>query len=129
MSSATTLGGTRGTGAISFRNQKLACLGTFLLVFLCGALAGAAIMTNTSLHQRFHRAAPFWTEAGKQISLEKWKAELNLTPDQTEEVTSILEDFAKYYRSVTAGAKSKILNILDEEQKKKFEKMLDDARR
>jgi len=122
------LGGPRGAGAVSFRNQKLACLGTLLLVFLCGALAGAAIMTNTSLHQRFHRSAPFWTEAGKQISLENWRAELNLTPAQTEEMASILEDFAKYYRSVTSGAKTRILNILNEDQKRKFEKLLGDAR-
>lgn len=127
MSSATVPSKPRG-GAVSFRNQKLACLATFLLVFLCGAVAGAIVMSNSSLHQRFHRSAPFWTEAGKQISLEKWKAELNLTPVQAEEMASVLEDFAKYYRSVTAGAKSRIVNILNEDQKKKFEKLLGEAR-
>jgi hypothetical protein len=127
MSSATMPGKPR-CGGVSFRNQKLVCLGTFLLVFLCGVLAGAAIMTNSSLHQRFHRSAPFWTEAGKQISLENWKAELNLTPAQTEEMASILEDFAKYYRSVTSEAKARILKILDDEQRRKFEKLLGQAR-
>jgi hypothetical protein len=116
----------RDTGFL-FRNQKLACVATFALVFLVGALLGGLFM-STAGHSWLHRSAPFWTESGKRISVEKWSAELNLTPAQAADVSMILEDFAKYYRTVTVEAKARILKILDEEQRVKFQKMVEDAR-
>ena len=126
MSSATTLGPPHQEGHISFRNQKLACVAVLVLVFLSGSLAGVAFYAG--IHHRLHRTVPFWSDAGKQISLDKWKTELDLTPAQADEVGSILEDFAKYYRTVTSDAKSRILRVLTDEQKRKFEKMLIQAR-
>jgi hypothetical protein len=113
---------------LSFRNEKLVCVATLTLVFLIGAMAGAAFMTSDSANRLFRRSVPFWTEAGKQISLDNWKNELNLTPAQTEKVAMILEDFAKYYRTVAGDARASIMEILDEGQKKKFEKLLGNAR-
>lgn len=111
-----------------FRGQKWACVGTLVLVFLCGALSGGALMTTSGAQRRLHRSVPFWTDAGKQISLERWKNDLHLTPAQSEEISSILEDFAKYYRTVASEAKVRVLRILDDDQKKQFEKMLRDTR-
>lgn len=113
---------------LSFRNEKLVCVATLTLVFVIGAMAGAAFMTSDSANRLFRRSVPFWTEAGKQISLDNWKNELNLTPAQTEKVAMILEDFAKYYRTVAGDARASIMEILDEGQKKKFEKLLGNAR-
>jgi hypothetical protein len=113
---------------LSFRNEKLVCVATLTLVFVIGAMAGAAFMTSDSANRLFRRSVPFWTEAGKQISLDNWKNELNLTPVQTEKVAMILEDFAKYYRTVAGDARASIMEILDEGQKKKFEKLLGNAR-
>ncbi len=126
MSSSDVLTRHRESGFV-FRNQKAVCVGTLLLVFTVGALVGGTFM-STSGHAWLHRSNPFWTEAGKRISVEKWSAHLNLTPAQAEEVSSILEDFAKYYRTVTAEAKARILKILNEEQRVKFQKMVNDAR-
>ena len=50
--------------------------------------------------------------------------DLDLTPAQTEQMETILDDFAKYYRTVLSDGKSRILQILNEEQKRKFEKVL-----
>ncbi len=114
--------------SFSFRGQKWACVGTLVLVFLCGALTGGALMTTSVAQRRLHRSVPFWTDAGRQISLERWKNDLHLTPAQSEEISSILEDFAKYYRTVTSEAKVRVLRILDDDQRKQFEKMLRDTR-
>lgn len=81
---------------------------------------------NLGAHNRLHKVA-FWTEAGREISLEKWKKELDLNPSQAEQIETILDDFAKYYRNVLAGGKSRILAILNEDQKRKFEKMMGEA--
>jgi len=74
-------------------------------------------------HTHLHKAA-FWTEPGKAIYLERVKKELDLTPLQTEQMESILDDFAKYYRNVAADGKSRIFQILNDQQRKKFEAML-----
>jgi hypothetical protein len=50
--------------------------------------------------------------------------QLDLTPDQAAQMSSILDDFAKYYQTVLSDGKARIFNILNDEQKRKFEKML-----
>lgn len=77
-------------------------------------------------HTHLHRAA-FWTEPGKAIYLDRVKKELDLTPAQSEQMESILDDFAKYYRNVAADGKSRILHILNDKQKLKFEQMLTES--
>ncbi len=75
--------------------------------------------------------APSWREGGKEISLLRFKKELALTPAQTEELELVLDDFMKYYQmlqsqmdDVRAMGKTRILRVLDDAQKRKFEKML-----
>src|SRR5438093_1565149 len=96
------------------QHPRTACLATLSLVFLCGAVVGALAM-NLGFHKPLHRAA-FWNETGKAIYLEKVKKELDLTPAQTEQMESILDDFAKYYRTVLSDGKSRIMAILDDNQ-------------
>jgi Spy/CpxP family protein refolding chaperone len=50
--------------------------------------------------------------------------ELNLTPAQQEQMESILNDFWQYYRTVLSESKTKVEQILNEEQRRKFERML-----
>ena len=107
--------------------SKAACTGVLVLVFVCGALAGAALMIFGG-HAYLHRSPPFWTSAGKQISVEKWQRELNLTPQQAEEMKVILDDFATYYRNVLGTLKNRIDQLLNEQQKRKFDKMVDEVR-
>lgn len=113
-----------------WRNPR--ALSIILLVFLSGGIAGALGM-RFGLHQMLHRSGPYWKEGGKDISLQKFKKELNLTPQQEHEMESILDDFMMYYQTlqaqmeeVRATGKNRVLRILNEEQKQKFERMLNE---
>ena len=112
--------------AISLRSSwvgpRAAGISTLLLVFLCGMVVGAAAF-NLGAHKRLHKDA-FWTAAGKYAALSHVKKELDLTPLQVEQMESILDDFAKYYTTVLSDGKSRIMQILNDQQKKKFEQLL-----
>src|SRR5713101_5079720 len=106
-------------------SSRLACVVTISLVFLTGAITGAVAM-NLGAHKWMHRqVAPFWTEGGKDVWLQRWKKDLNLTAAQTEVMKLILDDFGVYYRNVLSDGKARILKILDEDQKRKFNNLLD----
>jgi hypothetical protein len=106
---------------------------TLLVVFLCGATAGMLVMA-LGVHRWMHPASssmPALKESGKEGSLQRFKKELNLTPAQTEQLETILDDFFTYYHTlqaqlddVRASGKQRILRILDDGQKKKFEKIM-----
>ncbi|MGA2134091.1 MAG: hypothetical protein ABSH50_17495 [Bryobacteraceae bacterium] len=102
-------------------SPKLAGVGVLLLVFLCGAVAGAVAMNlgHTALHPR-----PFWDNSSKTEYLKTVAQQLDLTATQKAQMASILEDFAQYYQTVLSDGKARIFSILTEEQKVKFEKML-----
>jgi hypothetical protein len=97
------------------------------LVFLVGVIAGAVGMSIGG-HAWLHRSLPFWTEGGKEVSLVRWKKELDLTPEQVQEISLILDDFGMYYRNVLSDGKARILRILNEDQKRKFDKLLAERR-
>jgi hypothetical protein len=115
-----------------WRNPRI--LSTLLFVFLSGAVAGALTM-RMGLRPERHRIGPYWNEGGKEISLQKFKKELDLDPNQTGQLETILDDFMSYYASLEAQltdvrstGKRRILRILNEDQKQKFERMLTDAK-
>ncbi len=99
---------------------------TLTLVFLCGMVAGAVVMSlagHASLH-RTHVVA-----SGYSMSVEEWKKTLDLSDSQTAELTSILDDFAHYYDNVLADGNSRIMQMLRPAQRIKFEQMLKDRKR
>src|SRR5215831_4935910 len=108
------------------RPTERAAIFSFLLIFLCGVVAGAIGM---SLVKNFpnHGASP--VSSGLSMSVTEWKSELNLTDEQTRQLTSILDDFSRYYDNVLADGNSRILQILDPAQKKRFEQMLQQHRK
>ena len=113
--------------------QSPSVLLTLLCVFLAGAATGAVTMWFGFPPER-HKPGLAWNEAGREITLHKFKKELDLTPTQTEEFERILDDFMTYYQvaqaqmeDVRATGKSRILRILREDQRLKFEKMMGDA--
>lgn len=106
----------------SWVGPRAAGISTLLLVFLCGVVLGALAFT-LGAHKKMHRE-PFWSTTGKDAAVSRVKKELDLTPAQVEQMETILDDFAKYYTTVLTDGKSRILQILNEDQKKKFEKML-----
>ena len=82
---------------------------------------------NSGLHNRLHQPA-FDTPAGKALNFEKLQKELNLTPVQAEQMQSILNDMWQYYRTVLSDSKSRVEQVLTEEQRQKFERLLQQQR-
>ncbi len=115
--------------AASWQNPRI--LLTLLIVFVCGASAGMVVM-SLGYHYRLRPTSqPSWKESGKEVSIQRFKKELNLTPAQTEQLEMVLDDFFTYYHTlqaqlddVRASGKHRILRILDDGQKRKFEKIM-----
>src|ERR1022692_178737 len=108
-------------------NPKVVSAVALALVFLCGAAAGAVAM-NLGAHKVMHQPA-FDTPAGKARFFERLQKELNLTPAQSEQMQSVLNDFWQYYRSVLIESKSHVEQLLTPEQRQKFDRMLLEAQR
>ena len=103
-------------------DPKVACMVALTLVFLCGAAAGAVAM-NYGVHNRLHQPS-FDTAVGRELYFSRMQKELNLTPAQQEQMESILGDFWQYYRTVLSDSKTKVEQILNDEQRRKFERIL-----
>lgn len=102
-------------------------------VFLCGVTAGGLIM-RYGVHEWAHQPAPALPADIKAASLERLTKDLDLTPEQTRNLEMVLDDFVKYVQmlqaqmdDVRANGKQRILMILNDKQKKKFENMLADV--
>ena len=113
--------------------QSPSVLFTLLCVFLAGAATGAVTIWFGFPPEK-HKAGLAWNEAGREYSLQKFKKELDLSPSQTQEFERVIDDFMAYYQvaqaqmeDVRATGKTKIMKILREDQKIKFEKMMSDA--
>ena len=109
----------------SWVGPRAAGISTLLLVFLCGAVLGA-LAFNLGAHKRMHRE-PFWSTTGKEAAVARVKRELDLDSVQVEQMETILDDFAKYYTTVLTDGKSRIMQILRDDQKKKFERLLEEG--
>ncbi len=103
---------------------RLASALTILLVFVCGAALGAVVMNLG--HARLHQPA-FDTPAGKALYFDRLQKELDLTPAQSEQMQSILNDFWQYYRTVLSDSRARVEQILTPEQRVKFERILQEA--
>jgi hypothetical protein len=99
---------------------------SFVLVFLCGAVLGAAVMSMME-HNGLHGTQP--TAAGLSMSMPELKQRLDLTDQQTEQLKSILDDFSHYYDNVLADGNSRIKQILNDEQQRKFQQMIQDHKK
>ena len=114
----------------SSQNPKV--IGTLVVVFLAGAAAGALTM-QVGIHDKLHRtvsAASPPAALTNDALVQRFKTELNLSPDQTGNIALVLDDYRHYYQSlqdqlddVRATGKSRILQILDPAQRAKFEQI------
>ena len=112
----------------SWQNPRV--LTTLVLVFMTGALAGAITM-RAGLHEKMHRStATYWRDGRNEFSYDKLKKELDLTPEQSERLKTILDDFVKYHEDlqaqiedVRATGKNRIMQMLDARQRQKFEQL------
>ena len=116
------------------KNPKV--IGTLVLVFLAGAAVGALSM-QMGLHDKLHRtvsaatAAPAHKASVNDALVQRFKTELNLSGEQTDKIAMVLEDYRQYYQSledqlddVRSTGKNRIMQILDEQQRAKFEKIM-----
>src|ERR1041384_2998136 len=103
-------------------DPKIVAVITLALIFLCGAAAGALVM-DLRVHDRM-RPPILDTSAGKAIYFERLQKELDLTPAQSEQIQSVLNDFWQYYRSVMSDSKERVEQLLTDEQRKKFARLL-----
>jgi hypothetical protein len=113
--------------------QNPRILWTLMFVFLAGAATGALSM-QLGLHERLHRT-PQRSAAAKsrEAILNEFKAQLGLTDAQAEKLALVLDDYRQYYQSLQdqlddlrATGKTRIMAILDQDQRQKFEKMMTD---
>ena len=118
------------------KNPKI--IGTLVLVFLAGAAAGALVM-QLGLHERLHHTVsaastkPVLKASTNDALVQRFKTELNLSGDQTEKLAMVLGDYRLYYDNlqvqlddVRATGKARILQILDQDQRAKFERIVGD---
>jgi hypothetical protein len=106
-------------------------IGLILLVFLCGSAAGA-LGTRYRYRQLVQKpAVAAWKEAGREVTLQKFRKELNLSEEQAKEIELVLDDFMMYYQTlqaqmdeVRASGKERIMRVLDERQREKFSRMM-----
>jgi hypothetical protein len=97
-----------------------------LLVFLCGGVAGAMVMSYW-LHPGIHGIRP--AAGGLTMSIREFQEQLDLSPEQTRQLTSVLDDFSRYYDNLLSDGNSRVLQILNPDQKRKYEKMMRDHKR
>ncbi len=113
--------------------QNPRILSTLALVFLAGAAAGALTM-QLGIHGKMHRsvsASP--QDANRDAILSRFKTQLDLTDPQARQLALVLDDYRQYYQSLEeqlddlrATGKTRIIAILNPEQREKFEKMMTD---
>jgi hypothetical protein len=102
-------------------------LSTLMFVFLAGAAMGALSM------RLVHRSPAVAASGNRDAILNRFKTQLGLSNDQTQKLGVVLDDYRQYYQSLQeqlddlrATGKTRILQILDEQQREKFEKMMND---
>ncbi len=108
---------------------------TLSLVFFCGTLAGAVIYKLISQPVSAKQVASDWKDSTKEQTLTHLKRELHLTPDQAAEIETALDDFSLYYQmlhsqmeELMASSKSQIDKVLNEEQRKKFSRIMSELK-
>jgi hypothetical protein len=108
-------------------------ISTLLLVFVAGGATGALTFRLLREHRIASAAAPIPVakEPSRDAVLQKFKSELDLSPDQTAKIAVVLEDFSHYYESLQeqqtdlrATGKNRIVEILNPQQRDRFEKMM-----
>jgi hypothetical protein len=112
--------------------QNPRILFTLLLVFLAGASTGALSM-RMGLHEKLHRTASAPSIESRAALLQKFQTELGLSGQQTEKLALVLDDYSQYYESLEeqlddlrATGKTRILQILNPDQRAKFQKVMTD---
>jgi Spy/CpxP family protein refolding chaperone len=103
-------------------DPRIVCSLALALMFLTGGAVGALVM-DLVVHNR-QKPPVYSSPNGQALYFQKLQKELDLTPDQSQQIESLLNDFWQYYRGVLGDSKSKLEQLLTPEQRVKFERML-----
>jgi Spy/CpxP family protein refolding chaperone len=111
----------------TWQNPRILTL--LILVFLTGAMAGAIGM-RAGLHDKLHQSAAYWRGEKAEFSYDQLRKDLNLSPEQSERLKTILDDFVKYHQDleaqiedVRATGRNRIVQMLTPEQRTRFEQL------
>lgn len=114
----------------TWHNPRILAL--LFLVFLGGMACGVFATHYVNAHAAAHRVVS-WRAGGREHTMAHLKQDLNLTPDQAQQIEALLDDLAKYYDNLQAqmddfrqDGKDRIKKILSPEQQKKFDKILNE---
>lgn len=112
---------------MSWHHPRIVSL--LVLVFLCGAAAGALVMRLAGTYTA-RPSISTWKESTREMTLDWFRRELELTPDQAREIETVLDDYVIYYQNLQTQmddfryeGKKRILQILNEEQREKYLRM------
>ncbi len=114
--------------------QNPRVVSTLALVF-CAGVATGALWMQFGLHDKLHKtvSAASSSPIDRDTLLRRFNAELQLSPDQSQKISGVLEDYTQYYQSLQdqlddmrATGKTQILGILTQEQQSRFEKLMDE---
>jgi hypothetical protein len=94
---------------------------SLLLVFLCGGVLGAVVMSYW-VHPGLHGSVP--QGDGFPMNTKEFREQLDLTEEQTRQLTAILDDFSHYYDHLLADGNSRVMQILNPDQKLRYERMI-----
>jgi Spy/CpxP family protein refolding chaperone len=114
----------------TWHNPRILAL--LLLVFLGGMACGVFATHYAIVHAAFRPSVSF-RDGGRARTMAHLKQDLNLTPDQAQQIETLLEDLAKYYDNLQGqmgdfrqDGKDRIKKILTPEQQKKFDQILNE---
>jgi hypothetical protein len=120
---------TKSNNLPCWRDMRIVAV--LLVVFAGGAAVGALAFSAVGPTQR--AAAPQRTadvERPEEV-VDRFHQELNLTEEQRRQLEVALDDYFQYYHTlkmqmdeVRASGKRQILQILDQDQRRKFEEMV-----
>jgi len=92
----------------------------FALIFLCGAATGALVMNMRTHGTREVVRGAF----DGHVEAERLRKDLDLTEEQSRQLSMILDDVSKYYDNVLSDGQTRVMQILDDKQKEKFKQLL-----
>jgi hypothetical protein len=101
---------------------------SLILVFLCGAVLGALVMGYGEHTGLLHSHPKTSATNGFAIPAEELRRQLNLSDQQAKQLNSILDDFGRYYDNLIADGQTRIRQILSEQQRQKFDRLIGEQR-
>ncbi len=94
-------------------------------------MAAGAFMVRATGVAAARPSISAWKETTRELTLARFKKELNLSTDQAREMETILDDYVLYYQNlqgqiadIRLQGHERILRILDTRQREKFESMM-----